>query len=164
MNCIVVLTHIINYTVILSPHWGRSIHTSPLQPPYNMPSWSNPLTPSPSYLSFTLTSTHTHHQHISPHRHLPHCIQAGSGYPTAQKTYIKHLDSYRPVSLLPFIAKTLEQFVFNQLSSFLSKHNLLDGNQSDSATLSHWSPVNCKSWFQIISPHSAGSVCCFWHR
>ncbi len=30
----------------------------------------------------------------SPHRHLPHCIQAGSGYPTAQKTYIKHL-SYR---------------------------------------------------------------------
>ncbi len=130
MNCIVVLTHIINYTVILSPHWGRSIQTSPLQPPYNMPSWSNPLTPSPSYLSFTLTSTHTHHQHISPHRHLPHCIQAGSGYPTAQKTYIKHLDSYRPVSLLPFIAKTLEQVVFNQLSSFLSKHNLLDANQS----------------------------------
>ncbi len=22
---------------------------------------------------------------------------------------------------------------------------------------------NCKSRFQIISPHSAGSVCCFWH-
>ncbi len=44
----------------------------------------------PSHLSHTLTSTHTHHQHISPHRHLPHCIQAGSGNPTAQKTYIKH--------------------------------------------------------------------------
>ncbi len=129
MNCIVVLTHIINYTVILSPLWGRSIQTS-LQPPYNMPSWSNPLTPSPSYLSRTLTSTHTYHQPISPHRHLPHCIQTGSGYHTAQKTYIKHLDSYRPVSLLPFIVKTLEQVVFNQLSSFLSKHNLLDGNQS----------------------------------
>ncbi len=39
-------------------------------------------------------------------------------------------DSYRPVSLLPFIAKTLERVVFNQLSSFLSKHNLLDANQS----------------------------------
>ncbi len=39
-------------------------------------------------------------------------------------------DSYRPVSLLPFIAKTLEQVVFNQLSSFLSKHNLLDAIQS----------------------------------
>ncbi len=45
----------------------------------------NPLTPSPSNLSFTLTSTHTHHQHISPHRHLPKCIQAGSGNPTAQR-------------------------------------------------------------------------------
>ncbi len=49
-----------------------------------MPSWSNPLTHS-SNLSFTLTSTHTHHQHISPHRHLPNCIQAGYGNPTAQK-------------------------------------------------------------------------------
>ncbi len=29
--------------------------------------------------------------------------------------------------------------------------------------LSHWSPANCKSRFQIISPHSAGSVCRFWH-
>ncbi len=43
---------------------------------------------------FGWTSTHTHYQHISPHRHLPHCIQAGSGNPTAQKTYIKHF-SYR---------------------------------------------------------------------
>ncbi len=49
-----------------------------------------PLTPSPSNLSHTLTSTHTHYQHISPHRHLPHCIQAGSSNPTDQKTYIKH--------------------------------------------------------------------------
>ncbi len=31
---------------------------------------------------------------VSPHRHLPHCVQAGSGNPTAQKTYIKHF-SYR---------------------------------------------------------------------
>ncbi len=59
-----------------------------------MSSRPNPLAPSPSNLSRTLTSTHTHHQHISPHRHLPHCIQAGSGNPTAQKTYIKHF-SYR---------------------------------------------------------------------
>ncbi len=97
-----------------------------------MPSWSNPLTPSPSYLSFTLTSTHTHHQHISPYRHLPQCIQAGSGNPTAKKPTLSTslTDSYRPVFLLPFIAKTLERVVFNQLSSFLSKHNLLDANQS----------------------------------
>ncbi len=81
------------------------------------------------------------------------------------------LENYRPVSLLPFIAKTLERVVFNQLSSFLLKHNLLDANQSgfrrghstETALLCHWSPANCKSWFQIISPHSVGSVCCFWH-
>ncbi len=98
-----------------------------------MPSWSNPLTPSPSYLSFTLTSTHTHHQHISPYRHLPQYIQAGSGNLTAKKKTTLNTsltDSYRPVSLLSFIVKTLERVVFNQLSSFLSKHNLLDANQS----------------------------------
>ncbi len=33
-------------------------------------------------------------------------------------------------SLLPFIAKTFERDVFKQLSSFLSKHNLLKTNQS----------------------------------
>ncbi len=33
----------------------------------------------------------------------------------------------------------------------------------DYATLSHWSPTNCKSWFQIISRHFARSICCFWH-
>ncbi len=55
-----------------------------------MPSRPYPLTPFPSNLSRTLTSTHTHYQHISPHRHLPHCIQAGSSNPTAQKTYTKH--------------------------------------------------------------------------
>ncbi len=93
---------------------------------------NNSITPSPSYLSFTLTIIYTHHQHISPYRHLPQCIQAGSSNPTAKKTYIKHFirDSYRPVSLLPFIAKTLELVVFNQLSLFLSKHNLLDTNKS----------------------------------
>ncbi len=49
----------------------------------------DPLTHSPSNLSHTPTSTHTHQQHIPPHG-----IQAGSGNPTAQKTYIKHF-TYR---------------------------------------------------------------------
>ncbi len=39
-------------------------------------------------------------------------------------------DSYRPVSLLPFIVKMLERVFFNQLSSFLSNNHLLDANQS----------------------------------
>ncbi len=40
------------------------------------------------------------------------------------------LENYRPVSLLPFIAKTLERAVFNQVSAFLTQNNLLDSNQS----------------------------------
>ncbi len=40
------------------------------------------------------------------------------------------LGNYRPVSLLPFIAKKLERVVFNQISAFLTQNNLLDSNQS----------------------------------
>ncbi len=97
-----------------------------------MSSIPNPLTPSPSNLSHTLTSTHIHYQHISPHRHLPHCIQAGSDYPTAKKPTLNTslIENYRPVSLLPFIAKTLERVVFNQVSLFLSQNNKLDAKHS----------------------------------
>ncbi len=90
-----------------------------------------PLTPSPSNLSHTLTSTHTHFQHISPHRHLPHCVQAGSGNPTAQKTYIKHF-SYRKLQtcLSPSIHSQNTRVDFNQVSLFLSQNNKLDAKQS----------------------------------
>ncbi len=40
------------------------------------------------------------------------------------------LENYRPVSLLPFIAKTLERVVFNQVSLFLSQNNKLDAKHS----------------------------------
>uniref|UniRef100_A0A3Q1JKY8 Reverse transcriptase domain-containing protein n=1 Tax=Anabas testudineus TaxID=64144 RepID=A0A3Q1JKY8_ANATE len=40
------------------------------------------------------------------------------------------VENYRPVSLLSFLAKTLERAAFNQLSDFLSQNNLLDVNQS----------------------------------
>ncbi len=40
------------------------------------------------------------------------------------------LENYRPVSLLPFIDKTLERVVFNQVSLFLSQNNKLDAKQS----------------------------------
>ncbi len=40
------------------------------------------------------------------------------------------LENYRPVSLLPFVAKTFERIVFNQLSLFLSQYNKLDAKQS----------------------------------
>ncbi len=40
------------------------------------------------------------------------------------------LGNYRPVFLLPFIVKTLERVVFNQVTAFLTQNNLLDSNQS----------------------------------
>ncbi len=40
------------------------------------------------------------------------------------------IENYRPVSLLPFIAKTLERVVFNQVSLFISQNNKLDAKQS----------------------------------
>ncbi len=98
-----------------------------------MSSWPNPLSPSPSNLSHTLTGTHTHYQHISPHWHLPHSVQAGPGNPTAQKTYIKHF-SFRKLQtcLSPSIRSEKHS---NELSStrshvFLSQNNKLDAKQS----------------------------------
>ncbi len=83
------------------------------------------------------------------------------------------LENYRPVSLLPFSAKTLERVVFNQLSLFLAQNNLLDNKQSgfkkghsnETALLSvtealRLSRAASKS---SVSTHLAGSVCCFWH-
>ncbi len=128
------------------------------------------LTPSPSYLSLPALT------HIIITSLLtgtfPNAFKQARVTPLLTKPTLNTslTDSYRPVSLIPFIAKMLERVVFNQLSSFLSEHNLLDANQpgfrrrhSTETTLSHWSPANCKSWFQIISSHSAGSICCFWH-
>ncbi|KAJ8395968.1 hypothetical protein AAFF_G00026760, partial [Aldrovandia affinis] len=40
------------------------------------------------------------------------------------------ISNYRPVSLLPFLSKTLERAVYNQLSAHLLQNNLLDPNQS----------------------------------
>ncbi|KAJ8381300.1 hypothetical protein SKAU_G00020780, partial [Synaphobranchus kaupii] len=41
-----------------------------------------------------------------------------------------NIQNYRPVSLLPFLSKTIERAVSNQLSSFLTQNNLLDPHQS----------------------------------
>ncbi|CAG9135918.1 unnamed protein product [Plutella xylostella] len=40
------------------------------------------------------------------------------------------LPNYRPISILPFLSKVLERLVHNQLSSFLSRNNLLNPYQS----------------------------------
>jgi len=118
---------------LLSPHWGRSIRTSPLQPFYNMPSRPNPLTPSPSNLSYTPTLALTHIINTSlPTDTFPAAFKQARVTPLLKKPTLNTslTNSYRPVSLLPFITKTLERVVFNQVLLFLSQNNKLDANQS----------------------------------
>ncbi len=77
-----------------------------------------------SYQHSHTLSTHLSSQASSPLHSsrlgLPHC----SKKPTLN-TYL--IENYRPVSLLPFIAKTLE---WVQVSLFLSQNNKLDAKQS----------------------------------
>ncbi len=87
-----------------------------------MSSRHNPLTPSSSNLSHTLTSTHTHHQHISPHRHFPHGIQAGSGNPTAQKPTLNTslIENYRPISLPSIHSENYDCFFHKTINWMLN--------------------------------------------
>ncbi len=89
-----------------------------------------PLSPSPSNLSHTLTGTHTHYQHHTGI--FPTAFKQARVTPLLKKPTLNTslLENYRPVSLLPFVAKTLERVVFNQLSLFLSQYNKLDAKQS----------------------------------
>ncbi len=68
-----------------------------------------------SYRHSPTLSTHLSALASSPQR------SSRPGNPTAQKPTLNTslLENYRPVSLLPFVAKTLERVVFNQLSLFL---------------------------------------------
>ncbi len=102
------------------------------QPPYNMPSWSNPshllqvispsLLPALTHIINTSLLTGT----------FSNAFKQAWVTPLLKKPTLNTslTDIYRPVSILPFIAKTLELVVFNKLSSFLLKYNLLDANQS----------------------------------
>jgi len=40
------------------------------------------------------------------------------------------VENYWPVSLLPFLSKTIERAVFKQVTDYLSQNNLLNPNQS----------------------------------
>ncbi len=96
-----------------------------------------PLDPIPSHLlqaiSPTVVPALTHivntslHTGVFPSAFKQACITPLLKKPTLNPTL---LGNYRPVSLLPFIAKTLERVVFNQVSAFLTQNNLLDSNQS----------------------------------
>ncbi len=124
-----------------------------------------PLDPIPSHLLQTISSTLlpalTHIINTSLLTGIfPTAFKQARVTPLLKKPTLNTslLENYRPVSLLPFITKTLEQVVFNQLSSFLSKNNLLNVNQSgfrrghstETALLCHWSLADCKSWSVLI--------------
>ncbi len=76
-----------------------------------MSSRPNPLAPSPSNLSHTLTSTHTHYQHISLTGIFPTAFKQARVTPLLKKPTLNTslIENYRPVSLLPFKAKTLDE-------------------------------------------------------
>ncbi len=113
------------------PSLRRKYPTSPLQPSYNMSSRPNPLAPSPSNLSHTLTSTHIINTSLLTGI-FPTTFKQARVTPLLKKPTLNTslIENYRPVSLLPFIAKTLERVVFNQVSLFLSQNNKLDAKQS----------------------------------
>ncbi len=96
-----------------------------------------PLDPIPSHLlqaiSPTLLPALTHIINTSLHTGIfPTAFKQARVTPLLKKPTLNtsRLENYRPVSLLPFVAKTLERVVFNQLSLFLSQYNKLDAKQS----------------------------------
>ncbi len=96
-----------------------------------------PLDPIPSHLlkaiSPTLLPALTHIINTSLLTGIfPTAFKQARVTPLLKKTTLNTflLENYRPVSLLPFIAKTLERVVFNQVSLFLSQNNKLDAKQS----------------------------------
>ncbi|KAJ8381209.1 hypothetical protein SKAU_G00019870, partial [Synaphobranchus kaupii] len=64
--------------------------------------------------------------------HVPAAFKTARVTPLLKKPSLDPADvrNYRPVSLLPFLSKTLERAVLNQLSVFLHQNNLLDPHQS----------------------------------
>ncbi|KAJ8333439.1 hypothetical protein SKAU_G00414470 [Synaphobranchus kaupii] len=64
--------------------------------------------------------------------HVPAAFKTARVTPLLKKPSLDPSDvrNYRPVSLLPFLSKTIECAVLNQLSVFLHQNNLLDPHQS----------------------------------
>ncbi len=92
-----------------------------------------PLDPIPSHLLQAISPALTHIINTSLLTGIfPTAFKQARVTPLLKKPTLNTslLENYRPVSLLPFIAKTLERVVFNQVSLFLSQNNKLDAKQS----------------------------------
>ncbi len=117
-----------SHLLLLSPHRGGNLSGHPT---------TCPLDPIPSHLlqaiSPTLLPALTHIINTSLHTGIfPTAFKQARVTPLLKKPTLNTslLENYRPVSLLPFVAKTLKRVVFNQLSLFLSQNNKLDAKQS----------------------------------
>ncbi len=92
----------------------------------------SPLTFSKQSLPHAYRHSHTLSTYLSALSSSPTAFKQARVTPLLKKPTLNTslLGNYRPVSLLPFVAKTLERVVFNQLSLFLSQYNKLDAKQS----------------------------------
>ena len=66
-------------------------------------------------------------QSINPHWHFWKCAKV---IPLFKKGERAALDNYRPISIIPVIAKVFEKIVFQQVYSFLDDNKLLSNCQS----------------------------------
>ena len=49
--------------------------------------------------------------------------------PLYKTNYKQQISNYRPISLLPQISKIFEKIIFNRLSKYIFKHNIINKNQ-----------------------------------
>lgn len=100
-------------------HGGRGLQSSPLQPSYHLPHWSNSLPSFTRHLSYTLTHTHIHLKCITTHWHFSQHIQADL---SNQHLIPDHLQTSLSS---PIHCENLTEM----FSSFFSQNKLLYSNQ-----------------------------------
>ena len=60
----------------------------------------------------------------------PHDWNCSKVMPLFKKGERRDLNNYRPISIIPVVAKVFERIIYNQVSSFLVDNNLLRSSQS----------------------------------
>ena len=60
---------------------------------------------------------------------VPDCFKMARVIPVHKKGSTVHCNNYRPISLLSIFNKLLEKLVFNRISCFIEKHNILYNKQ-----------------------------------
>ena len=60
----------------------------------------------------------------------PHDRKCSKVIPLFKKGERRHLNNYRPISIIPVVAKVFERVIYNQVYAFLVDNNLLTSSQS----------------------------------